>query len=111
MFRLTVEPEPGYAAITDGKWGSEEPYATAHTAAVADAYRGTGLAELMISEAEKLALSLGRRWLRADTHKRNKAMQALLRRCGFRYRGNVLVEVEDGHDPRRMAYEKRLKRE
>ena len=35
----------------------------------------------------------------------------LLRRCGFRYRGNVLVEVEDGHDPRRMAYEKRLKRE
>ena len=37
-------------------------------------------------------------------------MQALLRRCGFRYRGNVEVEVEAGHDPRRMAYEKRIKK-
>ena len=111
LFRLTGEPDAGYAAITDGKWGSDEPYATVHTAAVADACRGTGLAELMLSEAEKLALSMGRRWLRADTHKRNKAMQALLRRCGFRYRGNVLVEVEEGHDPRRMAYEKRIKKE
>ncbi len=111
LFRLTAAPEACYAAITDGKWGSEEPYATLHTGAVADKYRGTGLADLMFSEAERMTLAMGRRWLRADTHKRNKAMQALLRRCGFRYRGNVLVEVEEGHDPRRMAYEKRLKKE
>ena len=111
LFRLSTEPQENYAAITDGKWGSEEPYATLHTAAVADRYRGTGLAELLFDEAEKLTLAMGRRWLRVDTHKRNKPMQALLRRCGFRYRGNVEVEVEEGHDRRRMAYEKRIKKE
>ncbi len=112
LFRLSGEPEPDYPAITDGKWGSEEPYATLHTAAVAEKYRGTGLAEMLVAGAEKRTLAMGRRWLRADTHKRNKAMQALLRRCGFRYRGNVVLGgIEEDHDPRRMAYEKRIKKE
>ena len=32
-------------------------------------------------------------------------MQKLLRDSGFRYRGNVLVSAEEGHDPRRQAFE------
>ena len=111
FFLLTGAEEPCYAAITDGKWGSEEPYAVLHRAAVAEKFRGTGLSDLLLAEAEKLTLAMGRRWLRADTHKKNKAMQALLRRCGFRYRGNVEIEISGGHDPRRLAYEKRIKKE
>ena len=47
--------------------------------------------------------------LRADTHRHNEAMKKLLRRSGFQFRGNVLYNVGEGHDPRRQAFEKVLK--
>ena len=58
---------------------------------------------------EKQAREYGMRCIRVDTHKKNKAMQGLLKDRGFRYRGNVLVASEPGHDPARQAYEKILK--
>ena len=109
FFVLSMHPEPSYAAITDGKWSQDEPYAVLHRCAVAAQRRGSGLADRVIAECERLALAQGLGWLRADTHKKNKAMQGLLRRNGFQYRGNILVRVNGGHDPRRVAYEKRLK--
>ncbi len=109
FFVLSTLPEPAYSAISDGKWSSDEPYAVLHRCALADKYRGSGLADRIIAECEGMALAQGIGWLRADTHKKNKAMQGLIRRNGFQYRGNVTVTVNDGHDPRRSAYEKRLK--
>lgn len=108
FFTLTAQPEPGYDAITDGKWSSDQPYAVIHRCAVAEQWRGSGLSGLMMAECEKLALSQGLSWLRVDTHKKNKAMLGLLRKSGFQYRGNVLVDVPPPHDARRVAYEKRL---
>ena len=108
FFVLSTHPEASYAAITDGKWSADEPYAVIHRCAVAERWRGAGPAERMIKECERLALEQGIFWLRVDTHKKNKVMQGLLRKCGFRYRGNVLVTVLGGHDPRRVAYEKQL---
>ncbi len=109
FFTLSTRPEAGYAAITDGKWSTNEPYAVIHRCAVAEQWRGSGLADRMIGECERLALAQGLGWLRVDTHKKNKAMQGLIRRHGFQYRGNVLAEVPPSHDPRRVAYEKRLR--
>ena len=109
FFTLSTRPEAGYATITDGKWSTNEPYAVIHRCAVAEQWRGSGLADRMIGECERLALAQGLEWLRVDTHKKNKAMQGLIRRHGFQYRGNVLVEVPPSHDPRRVAYEKRLR--
>ena len=109
FFALCKEPEAGYAAITDGKWSDDLPYCSLHRVAVAPEYRGCGLADRIVSEAEAMTRALGRKRLRGDTHKKNKPMQKLLSRSGFRYRGNVLVPVSQGHDPRRMAYEKRIK--
>ena len=109
FFTLSAVPEDGYAAITDGKWSSDEPYAVIHRCAVAGQWRGVGLADRMVKECERLAQEQGIFWLRVDTHKKNKTMQNLLRRCGFQYRGNVLVDAPEGHDPRRVAYEKRLR--
>ena len=109
FFTLSTAPEDSYAAITDGKWSSDEPYAVLHRSAMADKWRGSGLADRMVKESERLVLEQGIFWLRVDTHKKNKAMQGLLRKCGFQYRGNVLVTVPEGHDPRRVAYEKRLR--
>ena len=111
FFTLSSRREASYAAITDGKWSSDEPYCVLHRAAVAEDYRGTGLAEKLLRFAEDEAAARGVRCVRADTHRKNKAMQRLLREGGFRYRGNVQVRVGEGHDPARQAYEKILKRE
>ncbi len=109
FFTLTTQTEACYASITDGKWSSDLPYATLHRCAVARQWRGSGLADCIIRECERLASSQGIIWLRVDTHRKNKVMQKLIRRHGFQYRGNVLVDAPEGHDPRRVAYEKRLK--
>ena len=110
VFTMYTRPEPCYAAITDGKWGGgEEPYASIHRCAVAARWMGSGLAGEMAAAWENLARGMGLGWLRVDTHKKNKTMQGLLRKSGFQYRGNVLVNVPPPHDPRRVAYEKKLK--
>ncbi len=109
FFTLSTQPETGYDAITDGKWSSDQPYAVIHRCAVAQQWHGSGLADRMIAECERLALAQGLEWLRVDTHRKNKAMQSLIRRHGFQYRGNVLVDVPHPYDPRRVAYEKRLR--
>ncbi len=109
VFTLYARPEESYAAITDGKWSADEPYASIHRCAVGAAYRGSGLAGEMAAAWEELGRRMGLGWLRVDTHKKNKAMVGLLRKCGFQYRGNVLVDAPPPHDPRRVAYEKRLK--
>ena len=36
-------------------------------------------------------------------------MKKLLKRTGFAYRGNILIRIGEGHDPRRQAFEKLLK--
>ncbi len=109
VFTLMTDPEPCYEEITDGKWSTNEPYASIHRCAVGLEYQGTGLAARMIEACGELAREKGMGWLRVDTHKKNKAMLGLLRKCGFQYRGNVQVDPPEGHDPRRVAYEKRLK--
>ena len=108
VFSLTRGPEMGYDAITDGKWRGDGPYAVLHRSAVADRFRGAGVADRLLESARELARKLGVGWLRADTHRKNKAMQNLLRRGGFQYRGNVLVAAGEGHDPRRLAFEAKL---
>ena len=81
-----------------------------HRAAVARKYRGGEMAAFLMKCVERQAREYGLRCIRTDTHKKNKAMQSLLRENGYRYRGNILVKVNDGHDPARQAYEKILKK-
>lgn len=108
VFRLMRTPDPNYANITDGKWSDELPYYTIHASAVGADFRGCGISDKLVEFAEELCKKDGIRRLRADTHRKNKPMQALLTRNGFRYRGNVLVEAAEGHDPKRLAFEKRI---
>ena len=108
VFCLTTEPQANYAAITDGKWRSAGPYAAVHRCAVEAQFRGSGLADRMLAEAETLARSKDCSAVRVDTHRHNEPMKALLRRCGYQFRGHVLVE-EPIHDPRRQAFEKVLR--
>ena len=109
FFTLSLREEADYDSITDGKWTADLAYCVLHRAAVADRYRGTGLARELMRCVEEQARALDRRSIRTDTHRKNKATQRMLRESGFRYRGNVEVLLEAGHDPARHAYEKILK--
>ena len=109
FFTLSTRPEPCYDAIRDGKWSDVPAYAVLHRAALAAEYRGSGLADTLIRFAEEETRKKGIRCLRTDTHRKNKPMQRLLRDTGFRYRGNVDVDSEPGHDPQRQCFEKLLK--
>ena len=108
VFCLSEKPEPCYDAITDGKWRCAGKYCTLHRAAVSADFRGTGMSDMLISQAERLAREMGAESVRVDTHRKNKAMQGLLKRMGYNYRGNVLVGSEPGHDPARQGFEKVL---
>ena len=66
-------------------------------------------ADRLIAAAEDLTRAMGITSVRLDTHRHNEPMKKLLRRCGYQFRGNVLYELEGGHDPRRQAFEKGLK--
>ncbi|MBQ6927630.1 MAG: tRNA (guanosine(37)-N1)-methyltransferase TrmD [Oscillospiraceae bacterium] len=109
FFVLSTAPQENYDAITDGKWSADLPYCVLHRCAAAKEYRGSGVSQALIRCAEEQARVYGLRCIRVDTHRKNKPMQALLRESGFRYRGNILVDSEPGHDPRRQAFEKVLK--
>jgi tRNA (guanine-N1)-methyltransferase len=108
FFTLSRKPEPCYDALTDGKWRSDGEYCVLHRSAVAAEFRGSGLSDKLLHAAIELTALRGRQSLRVDTHRKNKAMRELLLRNGFTYRGNVLVNSEEGHDPRRQAFEKLL---
>lgn len=110
FFALSARPEASYDSITDGKWSGDMPYCVLHRAAVAREYRGSGISQYIMKCVERLTAEQGIRCVRADTHRKNKAMQRLFRACGYRYRGNVILAgYEPGHDPARQAYEKLLK--
>ena len=108
FFCLTEAPESGYDKITDGKWHGEGKYCTLHRMAIEARFRGTGLSDMLVDFADETAKAKDAECVRTDTHRKNKAMQKLLKRKGYVYRGNVLVSSEPGHDPARQAFEKKL---
>ena len=108
FFCLTEAPESGYDKITDGKWHGEGKYCTLHRMAIEARFRGTGLSDMLVDFADETAKAKGTECVRTDTHRKNKAMQKLLKRKGYAYRGNVLVSSEPGHDPARQAFEKKI---
>lgn len=108
FFCLTEAPESGYDKITDGKWHGEGKYCTLHRMAIEARFRGTGLSDMLVDFADETAKAKDAECVRTDTHRKNKAMQKLLKRKGYAYRGNVLVSSEPGHDPTRQAFEKKI---
>ena len=109
FFTLSTAEEESYAGITDGKWTEGIACCVLHRAAVAEAYRGSGLSTQLLRFVEQQCRSFGLRCIRTDTHKHNKVMQNLLRDNGYRYRGNLVIAAAADHATARRAYEKILK--
>ena len=92
----------------DGAWPNEEPYAAIHRVFTAQDALRKGCGALLLQNAETLCLGRGVRNLRADTHRGNLPMQALLRRCGFSLCGVIILQNTPEIDPERLAYHKTL---
>lgn len=110
FFTLSTRREPEYDAIRDGKWSENQEACILRRAAVAREYRGSGVSGAMMRFVGQQTLSWERRCIRAAVHRKNKPAQNMLRENGFRYRGNITVSSEPGHDPERLCFEKILKK-
>lgn len=97
--------DPDYSQLTTGSWIIKEPYIVIHRFAVSSKHRGSGIAQFMISETEKLAKREQIIDIKADTHEKNIPMISLLIKCGFQKRGEVLLEKTK----QRVVFEKVLK--
>lgn len=94
VFTYEVGREPAYDEI-DGAWLGDTPYGFMHRLAVARRGGGIGRACLDFCFSQYPDL-------RVDTHEDNRPMQALLKKCGFRYCGIV----DYGIYGTRLAFEK-----
>ncbi len=93
--------EPAYEAISGGGWLTDGPYAVVHRLCVAADFLRCGCGVEFMRRVERFA---GGRVpsVRIDTHPDNAVMQRLVKRMGFVYCGDVVIES------RRLAYEKIL---
>lgn len=95
VFYFSIEDDPTYKVIYEGKWLSSTPYGVVHRIASAGTVKGAG--EFCLRWALKQSGNL-----RIDTHKDNIVMQTLLSKLGFSYCG--IIHLEDGSP--RLAYQK-----
>ncbi len=89
--------EDSYNTIYDGKWHSDNNYAVIHRIALADEYKGKGVAKLIIDFVKEKCS-----YIRIDTHKDNINMQRCLYKNGFKYCGIIHLS-RDGEE--RLAFD------
>ncbi len=87
---FTFEEDPCYREI-DGKWKSDNPYAVIHRIAVSSAYKGQGLASLMLNYAIEQCKNNDIHSIRIDTHIDNKSMQQFLYKNNFELCGTITL--------------------
>jgi len=109
VISIFFETEESYNLVEDGSWlTGDAPYAVFHRAAVSRDYRGMGIAGIMLSYAENMAIEHSITSLRGDTHHDNKAMRGLLEKRGFVHCGTIYIDGVISEQTKRVCYEKLL---
>ena len=103
---VSCDEEPSYEQLK-GKWLSNQPYATMHRIAIADAYHGKGLARLLFTEAERICRKQQFGSIRIDTNYDNVEMLHLIDSLGFTRCGLCYYD-HGGRKVERIACEKLL---
>ncbi len=99
--------EPTYRYIYGGNWTNKRAsYVTFHRIAISTKYRGQHLNSYLFSNLISLAYERGYRQFRIDTHKRNKRMQHIIKKFGFKYKGFIYLDPNEKYE--RNAYELNL---
>jgi len=100
---ITTDQDPAYAHVG---WDLTEPSIVVHRLAVDPAFRGMGIANALMAQAETVARSAGLTILRVDTNTKNEATQRLFPKLGYRLDGEISLPFRPGL--RFLCYEKRL---
>lgn len=104
---LVPGPEKSYQQLQGGAWSDDDnPYLTIHRVTIGNQARGQHLSTFLFSNLLTIGQERGYTNFRLDTHRLNKAMQAIAQKFSFQYRGTV--NVTDQIDPERLAYELNL---
>ena len=93
VFYFSIEADPTYADIYEGRWSSDSTYGVIHRIA------GDGSGGILHTAVEYARKQI--RHLRIDTHSDNYVMQRALEKLGFHRRG--IIYIEDGSS--RIAYD------
>lgn len=101
---LSFDGEETYNSIYEGEWLTNGDYAVIHRIAVDRDLKRRGLGSKVLKEAEKECENKKVKSIKIDTHRKNKAMQGLLNKNGFKYCG--VIYLNDGNE--RIAFEKVL---
>lgn len=101
---LSFNDECTYDVIYEGKWLSEGSYGVIHRVAVAQNYKGEGIAGRFFAQLEEICKEQGAKSIKIDTHEDNQSMQRLLKKLGFTDCG--IIFLKDGN--KRIAFEKLL---
>jgi len=100
---ITTEQRAEYANVG---WDITEPAIVTHRLAVSIHFRGQGIGEDLLNQAEIVAISRGIKILRVDTNNANNATQKLFPKMGYVYSGETGLDHRPGL--RFYCYEKRL---
>ena len=100
---FTEEQEPEYAEVG---WDIAERAMVVHRLAVDPAFRGRGLAAVLMKQADAVAAERGIQVLRVDTNVVNEATQRLFPKLGYVFAGEIGLSFRPGL--RFRCYEKRL---
>ena len=100
---ITTDQSPEYAEVG---WDLKETAVVVHRLAVDPDFRGQGVAEALMQQAETVAQNWGICVLRVDTNTRNLATQGLLPKLGYKLAGEISLEFRPGL--RFYCYEKRI---
>jgi ribosomal protein S18 acetylase RimI-like enzyme len=100
---ITEDQEPEYARVG---WDITEPAIVVHRVAVDPEFRGRGVAEALMRQAEVVAAQRGITILRVDTNTQNQATQKLFPKLGYVLSGETELGFRVGL--RFLCYEKRF---
>ncbi len=103
-FSLTIGEDNCYKNIYDGKWLSDDVYATIHRLAISNAYKRQGIGNKIIQYSEKYCRENKIKSIRIDTKELNLPMRKFIDKNNFTYCG--IIKTEDYSN--RVAYEKML---
>ena len=95
VFYFSVENDPTYKKIYDGKWLNDREYAVIHRVAVA--IQGKGAVSSCFEHCFEICQNI-----KIDTHKNNIPMQRALEKNGFVLCGRIYLE--NGEE--RLAYQR-----
>ncbi|QIL51050.1 GNAT family N-acetyltransferase [Weissella coleopterorum] len=101
---LLTTPDPNYRKIYQGTWrGSNEAYATIHRVAISGQQAGQHLGDFLFSNLMSVAVNLGFKEIRIDTHQQNLRMQHIIEKTKFFAAGIVYMDADP--NDQRVVYQ------